>query len=260
MERCPVRKWILSLFLLLVIPAVAACGTAKEAAPPTPPVPTSEAVPPVPDTPLPAETPEKTAPPTDIPEMTPSPQPIPAEPAEPTPAETDDSELSHIRTLIADRRYYDAFKEMRAFEEANSDPGKIAVCEELFGELDRMLEEIEPASGTELVRSFQIQGGGELEIAAWSGPVFVTVIDAVAEMQGESEPDYVSFYVRQNESGIIHVPPGTYRICYQVGYRWFGDDVGFGEFCTEGELEEPLVFDFYMDGGWASYSKYKITL
>ena len=99
-----------------------------------------------------------------------------------------------------------------------------------------------------------------LEIDAFSGPVLVTVTDAMALMEGAENPDRVRFYVRQGELGQTHLPAGTYLIQYQVGFRWFGAELGFGEYCTEGMVEEPMVFDFYMDGQWASNSKYTITL
>ena len=34
----------------------------------------------------------------------------------------------------------------------------------------------------------------------------------------------------------------------------------YGEYCTEGELPEPLYLDFYMDGQWANNAKFSITL
>ena len=40
----------------------------------------------------------------------------------------------------------------------------------------------------------------------------------------------------------------------------FGEEDGFGEYCTAGELPEPLYFDFYMDGQWANNAKFSITL
>ena len=114
------------------------------------------------------------------------------------------------------------------------------------------------ASGTELVRSFTVQGGCVLEISAFSGPTLVAVTDALAAPG--SVPNAVRFYVRQGERGQINLPAGTYYVGYQVGYRWFGEHDGFGEYFTEGTLDAPLVFDFYMDGNWASNAKYTITL
>ncbi len=199
-----------------------------------------------------------------------SPTPAPtAEPAESPPPETAEpsptpvpapAEFDGIRALLGEGRYYEAFQRMLDYEQSHTAPEEVAACEALFGELDALLREIEPTSGTELARSFAVQGGGVLEVSAWSGPALVTVTDANAVPQPELAPAFVRFYVRQGEQAEIHLPAGSYRVRYEVGYRWFGEEVGFGEYCTEGELDEPLLFDFYLDSGWASNSKYTITL
>ena len=201
------------------------------------------------------------------PKATPTPRvtaaPTPTEPAAPTPTERPaavEAELRAIRDMIDGERFYEAFRAMQSFEEKHSAPEEIAACEELFQELDRRLIALEPETGAELLRSFTVQGGGVLEVSAFTGPCLITVTDAYAELEGNPNPGLVCFYVRQGERGSVHVPAGTYRVRYQVGYRWFGGEDGFGEYLTAGELEEPLVFDFYMSGNWASNSKYTITL
>ena len=198
--------------------------------------------------------PAETAPP----EVTAAPAPSPTSAPSPTPDALTLS-LEQVRGMIAEGRNYAAFQELLALEEScRGDAEGTARCEALFDELDRHLREIEPASGTELARSFTVQGGCVLEINAFSGPVLVAVSDAMAEPG--TVPNSVRFYVRQGELGSIHLPAGTYYVGYQVGYRWFGDTDGFGEYYTEGTLSEPLVFDFYMDGAWASNAKFSITL
>ena len=180
----------------------------------------------------------------------------------PEPSPTPDAlalSLDGVRGMIAEGHNYAAFQELLALEEScRGDTEKTARCEALFDELDRHLRDIEPASGTELARSFTVQGGCVLEINAFSGPVLVAVSDAMAEPG--TVPNAVRFYVRQGELGSIHLPAGTYYVGYQVGYRWFGENDGFGEYYTEGTLAEPLVFDFYMDGDWASNAKFTVTL
>lgn len=196
-------------------------------------------------------------------EAPPSPSPTPEEsaaPAEPSPSpDATLSALDEIRVLMNDGHYYEAFREMLAFEESTQDEDAHAACEALFAELEQLLHEIEPETGTELERGFTVQGGGILEVYAFNGPALVTVTDAEADTQPDQAANYVRFYVRQGERGETHVPGGTYRVRYQVGYRWFGEE-GFGDYCTEGELPEPLVFDFYMDGQWANNAKFSITL
>lgn len=168
-------------------------------------------------------------------------------------------ELEHVRIMIRDGHCYAAFQELLALEESyRNDPAAISSCEAVFDELDTHLREIEPSSGTELDRSFTVQGGCVLEIHAFNGPALVTVADAMAEPG--TVPNFVRFYVRQGERGSVQLPAGTYHVAYQVGYRWFGENDGFGEYYTEGMLPEPLEFDFYMDGQWASNAKFTITL
>ncbi len=169
--------------------------------------------------------------------------------------------LTSVKTLIASGDYYIAFQKIVALEaEYSESPEQLAECEALFSELDALLQKIEPESGTELSRTFSVLGGCVLEIHAFSGPVLVTVTDEYAAMEGNPNPSEVSLYVRQGETGQTYLPAGTYRIRYLVGYRWFGNTIGFGEYCTAGELEEPQVFDFYTSGQWSSNSKYSITL
>lgn len=202
------------------------------------------------------------------PESTPEPTPeaTPEAAPEPTPEPVDTAailaeELEDVRDLIDGRRFYEAFQKLAALEEDYRDePERLAECEDLFGRLDIQLRDLEPASGAELSRTFAVQGGGILEISAFSGPALITVTDEYAILDQNPEPPSVTFYVRQGETGQVNLPAGTYRVFYQVGYRWFGREDGFGEYCTEGELDQPLVFDFYMDGQWASTSKFHITL
>jgi hypothetical protein len=169
--------------------------------------------------------------------------------------------LDEIRAVIKSGSYYTAFQKIIALEaEYKTDSDKVSDCEALFGEMDKLLLEAEPKSGTELSRSFSVQGGGVLEVNAFSGPVLVTVTDEYAVREGNPNPSSVTFYVRKGELGQTNLPAGTYSVHYQVGYRWFGEQDRFGEYFTEGALETPLVFDFYMDGQWASNSKYTIKL
>ena len=202
-----------------------------------------------------------------IPAMTAAPTQAPTPTPEPTPEPTPDNmaavsaALSEIGGMIDAGRYYEAFRALVALEERYStDEAARSKCEEQFAQLDKLLKAQEPESGTELSRTFAVQGGGVLAIDAFSGPVLVTVTDEYAVREGNPNPSAVTFYVRQGEVGETNLPAGTYHVAYQVGYRWFGAEDGFGEYYTAGELPEPLVFEFYMDGQWASTSKFKITL
>ena len=200
--------------------------------------------------------------PTPVPTPEPTAEPTPAPTPEPTPEPTpDNSAVGEIGSLIDSGSYYEAFRALVALEEEYRDnESALKLCEAQFERLDRLLMEQEPETGTELSRTFTVQGGGVLEIDAFSGPVLVRVTDEYAALEGNPDPPSVTFYVRQGETGRTNLPAGTYRVAYQVGYRWFGDETGFGEYCTVGELPDPLVIDFYMQGQWASYSNIKITL
>ena len=192
------------------------------------------------------------------PEATPEPEVTPE--ASAIPPELTEA-LEKVRDLIDSHKCYAAFEDIRSLEETYRDnPAAVKECEELFEKLDLLLRDMEPATGTELARTFAVQGGGVLEVNAFNGPALVTVTDAMALMEGAADPAMVRFYVRQGEVGQTNLPAGTYLVQYQVGYRWFGPEEGFGEYCTEGMLEEPLTFDFYMDGQWASNAKFTITL
>ena len=202
---------------------------------------------------------------TKAPEPTPAPTPTPVpeirimgQTYEPAP---DGSAVDRIGALIDSGSYYEAFRALVKLEEEYRDnESALKLCETQFERLDQLLREQEPETGTELSRTFTVQGGGVLEIDAFSGPVLVRVTDEYAALEGNPNPPSVTFYVRQGETGQTNLPAGTYRVAYQVGYRWFGDETGFGEYCTVGELPDPLVIDFYMQGQWASYSNIKITL
>ena len=207
--------------------------------------------------------PEMTAVPTQAPTTAPTTAPTPEPTPEPTPDNTAavNAALNEIDSMIDAGRCYDAFRALAALEEKYStDEAARLKCEERFEQFDELLKAQEPESGTELSRTFAVRGGGVLAIDAFSGPVLVTVTDVNAALEGNPNPPAVTFYVRQGEVGETNLPAGTYHVAYQVGYRWFGAEDGFGEYCTAGELPEPLVFEFYMDGQWASTSKFKITL
>ena len=234
-DALSMKKTLLICLLLALL--LTGCGRASRSAPEPAPV--------------------MTAAPT--PALTPTPEPTP----EPTPDNMAavNAALNEIGSMIDAGRCYEAFRDLVALEEKYStDEAARSKCEEQFAQLDKRLKAQEPESGTELSRTFAVQGGGVLAIDAFSGPVLVTVTDAYAVLEGNPNPPAVTFYVRQGEVGETNLPAGTYHVAYQVGYRWFGAEDGFGEYCTVGELPEPMVFEFYMDGQWASTSKFKITL
>ena len=165
--------------------------------------------------------------------------------------------LDAIAQLIDEGRCYEAFREMLLFEEKNRDPASIEACEALYERLEPLVRENEPVSGTELGRTFRYYGGCELLAAAKTGPLLITVTEADAE--GGAAPAYACFYVRRGETAGIHLPAGVYRVSYQVGYLWFGDEIGFGDYWTGGELEQELIFEFSSNGSVSTNSRYTLT-
>ena len=112
----------------------------------------------------------------------------------------------------------------------------------------------EPATGTELERTFQYQGGGEYHVTAESGPVEVTVTDL------DNSKQYVRFYVREGETGIIYLPAGRYSVSYNVGYIWFNDRIGFGDYCTNYTIDGELTYEVKSDNAWITNNVWESTL
>lgn len=168
-------------------------------------------------------------------------------------------ELGSISALIDEGRYYEAFREILLYEEKHADDGSIEDCEALYARLEPLVRESEPESGTELTRTFRYFGGCQLEAVAESGPLLITVTDAGIPDDPNSLPQYSRFYVRKGESGTIHLPAGVYHVSYQVGYLWFDDDIGFGDYWNGGDLDRNLTFEVNANGSVTNNSKYILT-
>ncbi len=167
--------------------------------------------------------------------------------------------LDAIGALIDEGRYYEAFREMLLYEEKHTDAASRAACEALFDRLKPLLQENEPRSGTELMRTFRYYGGCELQAVANSGPLLITVTDAGMPEDPTLMPAYSRFYVRKGETGTIHLPAGVYHVSYQVGYLWFDDDIGFGDYWNGGELDRNLTFEVEAGGSVTNNSRYTLT-
>lgn len=150
--------------------------------------------------------------------------------------------------------YYKAFDALVSCEDEPIDDETFQNCEDMFVRIEQIVKKNEPVSGKELVRTFQYNGGGELQVKAESGPVEVLVIDV------DNRNQYVRFYVRKNETGSVSLPGGKYDVSYKVGYMWFDDNTGFGDYCVEGKLDEVLKFDVSFTPGWVSNSVWTLTI
>ena len=130
--------------------------------------------------------------------------------------------IDNAKNYMASGDYHSAVGELIDCENATNDDSIISECEDM---LVQIISTLKSATGTELERTFQYQGG-EDHVTAESGPVEVTVTDL------DNSKQYVRFYVREGETGIIYLPAGRYSVSYNVGYIWFNDRIGFGDYCT----------------------------
>ena len=174
--------------------------------------------------------------------------PAPSETAEPTssPKPTENrgdwqEQLKRAEALIDSGSYYDAALVIAACEETY--PGAQTECDELMERIKTALQDGEPKTG-ELERTFQYQGGNQVQLTALSGPLEVIIRDA------DKSSSFVRFYVRQYETSLIYLPAGTYTVSYKIGRVWFDDEIGFGELCSEGQYTGELEFKHSEDNAW----------
>ncbi len=169
------------------------------------------------------------------------------------------AELRAIERLIDEGRFYEAFREMLLFEEKNRDSASIDACEALYDRLEALVRVTEPKSGTELMRTFRYYGGCELQAVAQSGPLLITVTDAGIPEDESVLPPYSRFYVRNGETGTISLPAGVYHVSYQVGYLWFDEETGFGDYWTGGELDRNVTLEVSASGSLINNSRCTLT-
>ncbi len=189
-----------------------------------------EAKPPAEDTPAAAPEPEETEKPSDLLYMRP---------------QDDDkawkAEVEKAEKLMEEGEYYEAAKILTECSEAHPDAKD--TCEADLEKIRKALAGKEPQTG-ELERTIQYQGAHEVRLTAWSGPLEVTIKDV------DHPNQYVRFYVRHYETSLIYLVSGTYEISYKIGSIWFGDEIGFGELCTEGGYKDYLDVHTKQEGGW----------
>ena len=162
--------------------------------------------------------------------------------------------IDNAKNYMASGDYHSALGELIDCENATDDSSIISECEELFAQIKSALKSAEPATGTELARTFQYQGGGEYHVTAESGPLEVTVTDL------DNSNQYVRFYVREGEQAIIYLPAGRYSVAYSVGYVWFNDSIGFGDYCTNYTIDGELTYEVKSDNAWITNNIWESTL
>ncbi len=171
-------------------------------------------------TPRPTSKPKQTPQPTSAPDLTSS---------------KAEEYLSNAKRLISSGDYYGAFGELfqcYALELSSSIEDE---CDTILYQIVSDLKSVEPKTGTELERTFQFQGGSEINVTADSGPAEMTVTSTADSSK------YVRFYIREGQTATIPLPSqDSYYVTYKVGYVWFGDRTGFGDYCSNydgGEIE-----------------------
>ena len=184
--------------------------------------------------------------------------------AKPEAAEPEQSsapvQLSAQEQLLANaQKYFDEGEYYLAYDAAvksqnEADADLSARSEELIEQIKSAVSENEPENGEELERTFSVSGGGQLRVTAQSGPLEMLVED------NGNPKQYVRFYVRHGETGSVYLPSGSYTVTCKLGFIWFDDETGFGEYYDYLALEEPLVYEFNMTGGWVSNSIWSLTI
>ena len=158
------------------------------------------------------------------------------------------------RALFDDGEYYEAFLAAVSCKSDWPDTKAAEECDALTAEISSICNANAPKTGEELERTFQYQGGGQLKVIGKSGAVLVYVADA------KNPSQYSRFYVREGETGTINLTAGSYKVSWQLGHVWFGEETGFGAFAEPGALSEDLQFNNSTGGGWVTNSVWTLTI
>ena len=161
---------------------------------------------------------------------------------------------AQAEAYLANGNYYEAMKIIDTCWTECPESTQAEECDELALQIEEKLLANEPENGETLERTFQYQGSCVLRTIAQSGPAEITVRDK------ENPEEFVRFYVREGESAEINLTGGLYVIEYKIGYLWFNDEIGFGEFCYEDRFDEDFDFDITQDNAWISSSVWAITV
>ena len=159
-----------------------------------------------------------------------------------------------VKEQMETGQYYEAVLTIIECQDTAPESDEAAECDEIFLQIEEKLKAAEPENGTVIERTFKYNGGGELKANAASGSAEITVLNT------ENTEEVVRFYVREGEVASVNLPAGIYAVSYKVGTLWFGDDIGFGDFCYSGQFDEELEFEYSEDNAWISNSVWEITV
>ncbi len=164
------------------------------------------------------------------------------------------SYVEKAKTLINIRDYHGAMKAIDACRTHYPNSKAAAECDLLVLQIEEAVKNYEPKNGTTLERTFQYMGSSVLRVTAKSGPVTVTISE-------KKDPSaHVTMYVRKGQTAELTVTGGTYRVDYNIGYLWFNDKIGFGDFCERGSFQDDFVFKIETVGTWISSDVWEITI
>jgi hypothetical protein len=153
-----------------------------------------------------------------------------------------------------EEKYYESIQAIDACLQEFPDSKKAEECSELATQIEKKLSDIEPDNGETLERTFKYQGSCILRAFAENGPAEITVKNK------ENPEEFVRFYVKEGETAEINLTGGTFIIEYKIGHIWFNDDIGFGEFCYEGNFDEDFTFEIETDNAWITSTIWEITV
>ena len=127
---------------------------------------------------------------------------------------------------------------------------------ELQARIDAELEAIRPANGEVLTNQGYVVGGYcRFTVDADS------THDALVKLERVDDPSkYVMFYVRAGESASVNIQPGTYYAKYCTGFRWYGEEIRFGDFSSYIQADDTMQFSVSYDDDYVYYTTIRITL
>lgn len=158
------------------------------------------------------------------------------------------------KDLIDKGDYHGALKTITECNDKYPDSKAAVECNSLVSQIENTLRRYEPQNGTTLARTFQYMGSSVLRVTATSGPVVVTISDK------KNPSAYATMYVRKGQTAEITVTGGTYRVSYKIGYLWFNDTIGFGDFYEAGSFPDDFKFKIETVGSWISSDVWEITV
>lgn len=156
--------------------------------------------------------------------------------------------------LLKEQKYYDAMLRIGMCE-----PYMYACSDETLEKLAVVAVEFEaiitrnrPENGEVISRTYK-PGRNTFEFTAGDA-------DTCVKMELADDPtQYVTIFVRANESVTINLLNGVYKVKYTAGFYWFDENVMFGPDATYIEYPEQIVLTGYTDATTYTYYWHELT-